>query len=76
MRNNRTLFGWRVTRLLFVLGTMAVITGIVRFVLTPSWSILWLIVGGVLVVALSTRGPSDSEQSGRNRSVLGFRARP
>jgi hypothetical protein len=45
-------------------------------VLAASSNAGWLLLAGLGLVALSTRGPWDSEASGRNRSVLGFHARP
>jgi uncharacterized membrane protein YfcA len=70
------MFGWEVTRVLFSIGTMAVLTGIFRIVLDQSQVFPWALTAvGSGLVALSTRGPWDSETSGRNRSVLGFRAR-
>ena len=76
MRRNHGLFDWRVTRALFAVGNFAVMTGILLLVLTFSWNYAWLALAGLALVAVSTRGPWDSEGSGRNRSVLGFRARP
>ena len=71
------LFGWKVTRVLFSVGTMSILTGIFRIVLDQSQVFPWVLAAvGLGLVALSTRGPWDSETSGRNRSVLGFRARP
>ncbi|MET4136730.1 hypothetical protein [Pseudarthrobacter sp. PvP090] len=72
------MFGWEVTRVLFSIGTMAILTGILRIVLDQSQAFPWALIAfaGIGLVALSTRGPWDSETSGRNRSVLGFRARP
>lgn len=71
------MFGWEITRVLFSVGTMAILTGILRIVLDQSQAFPWALtaVAGIGLVALSTRGPWDSETSGRNRSVLGFRAR-
>jgi len=76
MRRRHGLFSWMVTRALFSVGSFAVMTGIIQLVLTTSWAYVWLILVGLALVALSTLGPWDSEESGRNRSVLGFRARP
>ena len=76
MRPNHGLFSWKVTRALFAVGGFIVMTGIIRLVLTASWTYVWLVLVGLALVALSTRGPWDSEASGRNRSVLGFRVRP
>jgi hypothetical protein len=71
------MFGWKVTRALFSVGTMAVLTGAFRIALDQSQVFPWVLAAvGLGLVALSTRGPWDSETSGRNRSVLGFRARP
>jgi hypothetical protein len=63
--------------MLFCMGIMGVVVGLLE-VLQGSFSrYFWLwIVTGLALLALSTRGPWDSEASGRNRSVLGFRARP
>lgn len=70
-------FGWKTTRALFALGSMLVFTGVIGMIMEPSRGLLWFaIAAGVLFVAISTRGPWDSKASGRNRSVLGFRARP
>jgi hypothetical protein len=76
MRDHHELFDWRVTRALFATGGMAFFAGIVLLVRAASWNAAWLIIAGLGIVALSTRGPWDSEASGRNRSVLGFHARP
>ena len=76
MGPNRGLFSWKGTRALFAVGSFAVMTGIIQLVLTTSWAYVWLLLVGLALVALSTRGPWDSEESGRNRTVLGFRARP
>ena len=76
MREHHELFGWKVTRVLFSLGGLAVIDGVLMLVVAGSWQYAVLVVTGVVLVAISTRGPWDSEASGRNRSVLGFRARP
>lgn len=71
------MFGWKVTRALFSVGTMAVMASILRIALDRSQAYPWALTAvGMGLVALSTRGPWDSETSGRNRSVLGFRARP
>ncbi len=71
------MFGWQVTRVLFSVGTMSILTGIFRIALDQSQVFPWFLAAvGLGLVALSTRGPWDSETSGRNRSVLGFRARP
>ncbi len=71
------LFDWQVTRVLFSLGSMSTLTGVFRFVLDQSQVFPWVLAAmGLGLVALSTRGPWDRETSGRNRSVLGFRARP
>lgn len=75
MRSNHGMFSWKVTRYLFSIGSFVVLTGILRIVLTASWGYIWIILLGLALVALSTRGPWDSEASGRNRSVLGFRVR-
>ena len=76
MRRNHGLLNWRVTRALFAVGSFEVVTGILLLVLTSSWNYAWLALAGLALIAVSARGPWDSEESGRNRSVLGFRARP
>ncbi|PVE18465.1 hypothetical protein DDA93_09090 [Arthrobacter sp. Bz4] len=54
---------------------MLVFTGAIGMVMDPSRGALWFaIAAGVLFVAIATRGPWDSKASGRNRSVLGFKA--
>ena len=74
MREHHELFGWRVTRALFAVGGMTFFLGM--FLLVAAWwNAAWLLLAGLGVVAISTRGPWDSEASGRNRSVLGFHAR-
>lgn len=76
-RASGELFGWQVTRVLFSLGIMSTLTGLFRVVLDQSQILSWVLCTvGPGLVALSTRGPWDSESSGRNRSVPGFRARP
>lgn len=76
MKSNGGAFSWRVTRVLFALGSMAVASGITQLVLGKPDAYAWLfILVGVGLLAFSTRGPWDSETSGRNRSVFGFRAR-
>ena len=55
---------------------MAIFFGLARLD-ASSEPYLWiLIIVGIALVAVSTRGPWDSDASGRNRSVLGFHARP
>jgi hypothetical protein len=76
MRDHHELFGWRITRALFAVGGLAFFAGILLLVLAASSNAGWLMLAGLGLVALSTRGPWDSEASGRNRSVLGFHARP
>lgn len=76
MRDHHVPFGWRVTRALFAVGAMAFVAGVLMLVFAAAPSAVWLILAGLGLVALSTRGPWDSEASGRNRSVLGFHARP
>lgn len=49
--------------------------GILRLVTAGSWVYILFVLLGLALVALSTRGPWDSEASGRNRSVVGFRVR-
>lgn len=77
MRRNGGLMDWRSTRMRFAMGVMGVVVGLLE-VLQGSFSgYFWLwILAGLALLALSTRGPWDSEVSGRNRSVFGFRARP
>jgi len=76
MPERRRKFSWKVTRLLFSSGTMAIFFGLARLG-ASSEPYLWiLIIVGIALVAVSTRGPWDSDASGRNRSVLGFHARP
>lgn len=76
MMRSRAFFPWWVTRLLFAVGTMAIVGGAVRLLLASS-ALNWVAIAvGLVLLALSTRGPWDSEASGRNRSVLGFRVRP
>ena len=66
----------RVTRLLFAVGIMLITVGVLRLVLAlPGYGDWACVLLGILLLALSTRGPWDSISSGRNRSVLGFRAR-
>jgi uncharacterized membrane protein YfcA len=77
MRRDGGLFDWRVTRLLFPMGIAGVVVGILEVLQGSFSSYFWLwIMAGLALLALSTRGPWDSEASGRNRSVLGFRVRP
>jgi hypothetical protein len=75
MRRNGGLFDWKVTRMSFAMGIWGVATGILEVVQGSFSSYFWLL-AGLALVALSTRGPWDSEASGRNRPVLGFRVRP
>jgi hypothetical protein len=74
MTQRRALFGWKITRLLFACGVFAMMTGAVRLVFEQTPGYFWLIVVGIALMALATRGQWDSAASGRNRSVLGFRA--
>ena len=77
MRNDRGWFPWRVTRALFALGTISIFTGVFPLLLRSATVYSWvLILVGLTLIAVSVRGPWDSEESGRNRSVLGFTARP
>jgi uncharacterized membrane protein YfcA len=77
MRRQGGLFDWRVTRLLFPMGIAGVMVGILEVLQGAFSSYFWLwMMAGIALLALSTRGPWGSEASGRNRSVLGFRARP
>jgi len=77
MRRDGGLFDWRSTRMLFSMGITGVVVGLLEVLQGSFSSYFWLwIVAGLALLALSTRGPWDSEESGRNRSVLGFRARP
>jgi hypothetical protein len=75
MTHNRGLFAWQVTRVLFAVGTFAVVTGILRCVMASSWNFAWFVLVGLALMALSTRGPWDSEKSRRQRSVMDFRVR-
>jgi len=75
MRPNRGTFSWRITRALFGLGIFVVVFGVINFVRTTDAAYVFLSLVGFALLALSTRGPWDSESSGRNRSVMGFRAR-
>ncbi|TFD45126.1 hypothetical protein E3T55_19045 [Cryobacterium frigoriphilum] len=69
-------FSFRVTRLLFSVGVMLIGSAVMRLILAFPGDVAWvLLLLGMLLVALATRGPWDSVSSGRNRSVLGFRAR-
>lgn len=76
MEPRRALFSWRVTRLVFALATFLFVTAIIQLILSPSWLYAALLIAGLGLFALATRGPWDSEASGRNRSVFGFRVRP
>ena len=77
MRNERGLFPWWVTRVLFSLGVMSVFSFVFQVLLRSASPYSWiLILVGLALIAVSVHGPWDSEASGRNRSVLGFRARP
>jgi len=77
MRSNGGLFNWRSTRMLFSMGIVGVVVGHLEVLQGSFSSYFWLwIMAGLAFLALSTRGPWDNEASGRNRSVLGFRARP
>jgi hypothetical protein len=70
-------FSYRVTRVVFTIGVMALTYGALQFVLAaPGYRSSALVAIGIVLVALATRGPWDSISSGRNRSVLGFHARP
>lgn len=70
------MFSWKMTRFLFSTGSFVAMGGILRIATAASWGYIWFVLLGLALVALSTRGPWDSEASGRNRSVLGFRVRP
>jgi uncharacterized membrane protein len=76
MRYNREEITWRLTRLVFVLGVFGIVLGVIQLLATHNWAFLWLVLVGVILLGISTRGRWDSESSGRNRSVLGFRAHP
>lgn len=77
MPKKRRTFSWIVTRLLFTTGTIAIFSGIAWYFSGSYGPTAWIIVlVGVALVAVSTRGPWDSESSGRNRSALRFHARP
>ena len=70
-------FGWKSTRVLFAVGSMFIFLGAAGLIMDPTRATMgFAIVVGALLVALATRGPWDSESSGRNRSAPGFRARP
>ena len=69
------MFSWKMTRLLFSIGSFVAMAGILRLVTAGSWVYILFVLLGLALVALSTRGPWDSEASGRNRSVVGFRVR-
>ncbi|PXA69474.1 hypothetical protein CVS29_02695 [Arthrobacter psychrochitiniphilus] len=69
------MFSWKTTRLLFSIGSFVAMAGILRLVTAGSWVYILFVLLGLALVALSTRGPWDSEASGRNRSVVGFRVR-
>jgi hypothetical protein len=75
MRQNHGLFSWKVTRTLYAVGSFIAMAGIGWSVLAGSWTYVWFVIVGLALFVLSTRGPWDSEASGRNRSVLGFRVR-
>jgi hypothetical protein len=76
MRSGRGLFPWWVTRTVFLAGVMALTSFALRCVLSSASVFTWVLIPvGLALVALATRGPWDSTASGRNRSVLGFRAR-
>lgn len=68
-------FSWRVTRLLFSCAVALLTMGLIRLMISASWFSFAFVIAGLALGALATRGPWDSEESGRNRSVLGFRAR-
>ena len=77
MQGNRKIFSWRVARLLFMGGVAAITFPFARLIVGVPNPHLWvLVLIGIALVALSTRGPWDGELSGRNRSILGFHARP
>ncbi|MFC5931393.1 hypothetical protein D6T64_07950 [Cryobacterium melibiosiphilum] len=64
------------TRLLFSVGTFLVTLSLLRLISGLAGRLDWAILAiGLVVVAMATRGPWDSASSGRNRSVMGFRAR-
>ncbi|WP_181034256.1 hypothetical protein [Arthrobacter sp. GMC3] len=66
---------WLLTRVVFSAGVLTLLTSILRLVTGDGWG-WWLgLVTGAALLALSTRGPWDAADSGRNRSVLGFTAR-
>lgn len=75
MGPNRGMFSWRITRALYGLGVFAVVFGLINFVRTTNAAYVLLMMVGFALLALSKRGPWDSELSGRNRSVMDFRAR-
>ena len=77
MKSDRGLFPWWVTRILFSLGTIAIVSYVLQLVLGSATPYSWmLILVGLVLIAVSTRSPWDSETGGRNRSILGFKARP
>ena len=77
MKSDRGLFPWWVARLLFSWGAMAIVSYVLQLTLGSTSPYSWiLILVGLVFIAAFTRGPWDSETGGRNRSVLGFQARP
>ncbi|MBC7725383.1 MAG: hypothetical protein H7146_11645 [Burkholderiaceae bacterium] len=76
MPDTRRLLAWRATRACFAVGTTAFLMGVLQGVL-DGWAVSsWVLIGfGVVLVVAATFGPWDSPSSGRNRSVLGLRAR-
>jgi hypothetical protein len=77
MRNERGLFPWWVTRVFFSLGAMSIFSFVFQVLLRSAGPYSWVLIPvGLALIVVSIRGPWDSEASGRNRSVLGFKARP
>jgi len=77
MRNGLGLVPWWLTRVVFAAGVMAISSTIFQLVLGSAAAYSWvLLVVGLALLVASVLGPWDSEGSGRNRSVLGFKARP
>ncbi|MGA7206099.1 MAG: hypothetical protein WBX27_15875 [Specibacter sp.] len=76
MGNKRTYWhSWYLTRVIFAVGAMTFFSSIFKLVTGNGYG-WWLgVVAGVVLVALATRGPWDAAGSGRNRSVIGFKAR-
>ena len=55
---------------------MAIVWATIQFFVGSAGAYRWVVLLlGLGLLALATRGPWDSETSGRNRSVFGFRVR-